>query len=632
MSIRSRRRRPLSRRIMPARPGKLLLAALVRSAWLWATLALTVAIAYITPEGSAVATTAGVFILFGDGRWWTPIRDPRLAVPVAAAGAGLIYGAEPSKLGVSVIVAAFLAVSTKMLGSWERWAWWQSRLAIRKAWPEINEHAGWPSTKLMQIRKLFFPESNEARGVSLAVRWPRGAVPPFDEIGMKLSSVLGRPLNNINVRGGKHAGEVVVEVESPRDFLSKPIPYPGVPERQSSKPTRIPLGLTDKGSVLYLDWQHTLFGGMSGSGKSSGVQAVLAHAAPWIASGDIELWIADPKEGVELGMWANAATVFAEPPDIDDEDEAAEATAELWVEFMRQVHGVMRDRLRQIGNGQRQWTRADGPMVLVVIDEARDVFADPASITRAIKVAEKARAAGVVMMVATQHPEKAAVPTQLGNNIPQKVGYKAENPVHAHVITGGCSAEAPLHKLPPAKPATAGHVHARGSTGSWTRARTYWLDNKTVNAAAELARGNRQPGARLVPPSRHDDTPEPPEDRHEGASEPTSYGPPRDGTARGRIPPARPARLIRPTNQLAALVQSGVTRAGDVWDAVAAAGPEGLRPMHGRKHLGNMSESHWTSTVAALEKAGLVRRGLNGRRVYATHEREHEHNDEELSA
>ena len=79
-------------------------------------------------------------------------------------------------------------------------------------------------------------------------------------------------------------------------------------------------------------------------------------------------------------------------------------------------------------------------------------------------------------------------------------------------------------------------------------------------------------------------------------------------------------------------MQSGVTRAGNVWDAVAAAGPEGLRPMHGRKHLGNMSESHWTSTVAALEKAGLVRRGLNGRRVYATHEREHEHNDEELSA
>lgn len=617
MSIRRRRSRPLSRRVLPARSGALLLAAIVRSAWLWATVAGAAVIAHFTPEGSAVATTLGLFILWGDGCWWTPIRDPRLRVPVAAAGAGLIYGPTPHLFGVGLAVAGFLAVSVKVLSKSERWVWWQSRLAIARAWPEVNVHAGWPATKLMKIRRLFFPDSTNVRGASLTVRWPRGAVPPFDEIGRRLSSILSRPEETIGVRGGAHAGEVVIDVDSPRDYLSKPIPYPGLPERQSATPTRIPLGVSERGTVVYLDWQHTLFGGMSGSGKSSGVQAVLAHAAPWIASGDIELWVADPKEGIELGMWANAATVFAQPPDIDDEDEAADATAELWVEFMRQVHGLMRTRLRQIGNGQRKWTRADGPMVLVVIDEARDVFADPASITRAIKIAEKARAAGVVMMIATQHPEKSAVPTQLGNNVPQKVGYKAENPVHAHVITGGCSKEAPLHQLPPAKPSTAGHVWARGASGKWERARTYWLDDKTVNGAAEAARGNRQPGAKLAPPSRQGNDPEPPERRYEGASEPTFYGPPRDGTTRGRTPLSNQNERSRPTTLLAELVRRGAPQAGLIWDAVAAAGPEGLRPLHGRKQLGGMSESHWTSQIAALEKAGLVQRESNGRRVHA---------------
>lgn len=76
MSIRSRRRRPLSRRIMPARPGKLLLAALVRSAWLWATLALTVAIAYITPEGQLLQQQPGCSSCLGTAAGGLPFVTP----------------------------------------------------------------------------------------------------------------------------------------------------------------------------------------------------------------------------------------------------------------------------------------------------------------------------------------------------------------------------------------------------------------------------------------------------------------------------------------------------------------------------------------------------------------------------
>ena len=65
-----------------------LTSAVIRSSWLWATAAGAALVAARVPEGELPWALAGALILWGDGRWWPPIRSPRLAIPVGAFGFG----------------------------------------------------------------------------------------------------------------------------------------------------------------------------------------------------------------------------------------------------------------------------------------------------------------------------------------------------------------------------------------------------------------------------------------------------------------------------------------------------------------------------------------------------------------
>ena len=567
-----------------------LTSAVIRSSWLWATAAGAALVAARVPEGELPWALAGALILWGDGRWWPPIRSPRLAIPVGAFGFGLICGPFAAGAALAAVVGLALALSTRVLSAWPRWAWWQSRLAIRQAWPEVAAHAGWADTALRRVEK-------SRLGAAITVRWPAGARPPWQQIGPKVSSVVRRDETMVKVSSGSDAGEAVIDIRDPNNVLGTVHPHPGLADPPPTKPTPIPIGVADDTRTVYLDWQHTLVGGQSGGGKSGVLQAILVHAAPLIATGKVELWIADPKEGAELGDYRDAATLFAEPPDVDGAT-ADESTAELWDEFVRRVHREMRRRMQVLRDSpHREWKPSLGPLLLVVIDEVAEVFRSREAAERAVTIANQARAAGVVLVVATQYPTKEAIPTRLSTNFPQTVGTSTKNATGARIITGDRTEDAPIHKLPPPKSGNAGQAWVMGSTGYWQRARIYWVDDRLVAQAATQALGDRPPGARLLPPTLQ-----------ERANEDPSYGEGSDVRAR---PDASPKR--RPAEELANLRTAGFPQASKVWDLAAAAGVEGLAGVEGRQTLG-MKESTWTRHVGELERAGLLER-LNGGRV-----------------
>lgn len=600
------------------------------TAWLWSTAALTAVVAYFVPEGATWPLVAGALILWGDGEWWLPVKDPRLAIPVSSVAFGLIFGAEVNGVAHATALAVSVAVVTKALRRWSRWVWWQSRLIIAKAWPELAEHAGWFDTKLLQVSRTRF-------GIAMRVRWPRGAVPPWATIPERVSSIIGRPVEQVEAHTppGGHAGEVEIEVRSGGDPLAKPIIHPGM-EVASANMVRIPVGINERGSVARLDWQHTLIAGQSGGGKSSAIQSILIAMWRLIAAGDVRLWIADPKEGTELGMWAPACEVFAMPLEMEDKTEAEAAAAELWVEFIRMVEGLMTERLVYVReHGKREWDASCGPVVVVVVDEAADVFVDEATKESAIRIAAKSRAAGVVFIVATQHPVKRVLDPLFVNNMIQTIGLSARSATQARVITGDNTARAPLHELPPPKRGNAGHAYINGSTGTWDRARCYWAKDALVLEAAKAARGDREAPALLVPPSCRNDAERPPGGCREpaalrpgnprgSAENPVPHEDPMDVGERGRSRPAsNPIRhpRVRPIAELAELVHSGSPRAGDIWDLLNVAGPEGVIPSQARAKLGKgdrpMAETTWTDHVGALVGAGLAERRSNGKRVRA---------------
>jgi hypothetical protein len=190
-------------------------------------------------------------------------------------------------------------------------------------------------------------------------------------------------------------------------------PWPRAESRATSLWHPVPVGVDEDGQLVEVTlFEHNLLvGGEPGAGKSVAICQLVAAAAldPFAT-----LWLLDGKV-VELAAWRRCAQGFA-GADISD------ATL-----LLLRVQQVMDDRYRQLlESGRRKIAHGSG-LHVVVIDElavysswperrARDHFAE---VLR--DLVARGRAAGVIVIVATQKPSSEVVPTSLRDLF----GYRA---------------------------------------------------------------------------------------------------------------------------------------------------------------------------------------------------------------
>jgi DNA segregation ATPase FtsK/SpoIIIE, S-DNA-T family len=165
----------------------------------------------------------------------------------------------------------------------------------------------------------------------------------------------------------------------------------------------VPIGLSDDGTTWRLQvlGKHVLVAGSMGSGKGSVIWSALAQLAPLIHEGLVEVWAADPKGGMELGI---GAPLFAR----------METTPESIVGMLEQAADRMDercDRFHLDGTRLHQPTRED-PLVLVLVDEIASLTAygpkqvrDRAHLALA-RLLTKGRAPAYVVFGALQDPRK----------------------------------------------------------------------------------------------------------------------------------------------------------------------------------------------------------------------------------
>jgi DNA segregation ATPase FtsK/SpoIIIE-like protein len=197
----------------------------------------------------------------------------------------------------------------------------------------------------------------------------------------------------------------------------------------------VPLGVRADGRrlVLALDQWHTLIGGLSGAGKSSTLRALLIGAAQH----PVALVLIDPKR-VELTAWRPRASVVATEP-----GEIARTLREL-VDVM----DVRYRRLEHQGSGA-----AVGPLVLVVVDELAGVVAsgnrdlDRDNATRLRLLLERGRAAGMIVVAATQRPAHDVIPTYLRDLFTFRIAHATSTPEHSEMVLGARFEPGP-HTLP----------------------------------------------------------------------------------------------------------------------------------------------------------------------------------------
>ena len=223
--------------------------------------------------------------------------------------------------------------------------------------------------------------------------------------------------------------------------------YAGRPQKTS--PLVAWLGKGIDGNAVWTDlakMPHVLVAGTTGSGKSGCVNAILSSILMQASPNDVRLVLVDPKQ-VELNHYENVPHLLT--PVVTSPRLAANVLANLIGE-MESRYGIMGEaRCRNLGELNRARAKAGEPPlphILCVIDELADLMmVAPAEVEDSIiRLAQKSRATGIHLVLATQRPSTDIITGTIKVNIPARIAFAVSSQTDSRVILDQGGAEALL--------------------------------------------------------------------------------------------------------------------------------------------------------------------------------------------
>ncbi|AVH21716.1 FtsK/SpoIIIE domain-containing protein [Nocardia cyriacigeorgica] len=238
----------------------------------------------------------------------------------------------------------------------------------------------------------------------------------------------------------------------------------------------VPVGITEHGrswllKVLYV---HILLAGAMGSGKGSVLWSIISGVGPAIKAGLVDVWMADPKGGMEFGrgrpLWvrfewtaAGILAMLAEAVKVMDERSA---------------------RLREAGIRKLVPT-VDEPLILIIIDEAaalssyatREEQEQFRQLTGLLL--SKGRAVGVTVIAALQDPSKETMPNR--QLFPVRIGLRLDEPTQTTMVHGQGARDrgARCDQISDQTPGV-GYVGEDGTT-EFVRVRAFWVSDDDID-------------------------------------------------------------------------------------------------------------------------------------------------------
>jgi S-DNA-T family DNA segregation ATPase FtsK/SpoIIIE len=191
---------------------------------------------------------------------------------------------------------------------------------------------------------------------------------------------------------------------------------------------------------------HLLVAGTTGAGKSAAVNAMLASVLLRATPHQVRLVLVDPKQ-VELNHYESIPHLLT--PVITNPRMAANALANL-VREMEQRYGLMSlARTRGLVDlNKARAKRGEGPLpyILCVIDELADLMmVAPADVEDSIiRLAQKARAVGIHLVLATQSPRVDVITGMIKANVPSRIAFAVSSQTDSRVILDQNGAESLL--------------------------------------------------------------------------------------------------------------------------------------------------------------------------------------------
>jgi len=223
--------------------------------------------------------------------------------------------------------------------------------------------------------------------------------------------------------------------------------YAGRPEKTS--PLVAWLGKGIDGNAVWTDlakMPHVLVAGTTGSGKSGCVNAILSSILMQASPNEVRLVLVDPKQ-VELNHYEHVPHLLT--PVVTSPRLAANVLANLIGE-MESRYGIMGEarcrNLAELNRARAKAGEAPLPHILCVIDELADLMmVSPAEVEDSIiRLAQKSRATGIHLVLATQRPSTDIITGTIKVNIPARIAFAVSSQTDSRVILDQGGAEALL--------------------------------------------------------------------------------------------------------------------------------------------------------------------------------------------
>jgi S-DNA-T family DNA segregation ATPase FtsK/SpoIIIE len=206
------------------------------------------------------------------------------------------------------------------------------------------------------------------------------------------------------------------------------------------------LGLDLGGKPVYVDlarMPHLLIAGSTGTGKSVCLNALLASILLRTTPDELRMILIDPKK-VELNHYESIPHLLT--PVVTNMKDAAAVLSNIVreMESRYELMGMARARnLRDWNEARAAGGEPPMPTILVVIDELADLMmVSPAEVEDAIiRLAQKSRAVGIHLVLATQRPSADVITGMIKANVPSRIAFAVSSQVDSRVILDAGGAE-----------------------------------------------------------------------------------------------------------------------------------------------------------------------------------------------